>query len=158
MTSRSLHCYHRSPLASDAGTSRQVRSFIELGIRSPDSGWTCNGGLVFVCRNTSLRDARDQVMRDWDKEQLPDGEARGEGAWHFEVDASRVSIDKEPSVAAWTCSNIAIRRDDLRQYPQVRQLRHAPRGCGMRLQHRAPRMQCVLCSERSCIAELQLIW
>ena len=108
-----------------------------------------------VCKNTSLRDLRDQVMRVWDDAQLPEGVAEGHVGWSFEVGASSISLDKEPSVVAWICSHIAIRRDE--QCPQVNRLRHRPHGTGARTRHTAPHVQCVWCSEPTCVAELELI-
>ena len=100
-------------------------STIELDLESPDAE-DRHCGFVDVCRNTRLRDVRVQVMDDWDDDQLPDNSKIA--CWYFEVDGSRISLDAEQWIVAWTCCRVAIRREEPREYPLARRLRHPHLG------------------------------
>ena len=132
----------------------QAKSTIELDLESPDAE-DRHCGFVDVCRNTRLRDVRVQVMDDWDDDQLPDNSKIA--CWYFEVDGSRISLDAEQWIVAWTCCRVAIRREEPREYPLARRLRHPHLGahCDVVPPWQCYQGVCMLCSELSCVVGQQ---
>ena len=131
-----------------------VAGTIELDLESPDAE-DRHCGFVDVCRNTRLRDVRVQVMDDWDDDQLPDNSKIA--CWYFEVDGSRISLDAEQWIVAWTCCRVAIRREEPREYPLARRLRHPHLGghCDVVPPWECYQRVCMFCSELSCVAGQQ---